>query len=449
MPSERGELLALVGPADLQVAGLQGQVGHILLAPVDRLCELRVAGQLELGLRRHRAPGLDLGPQLLRRIVQQLGQLRAGLRAALVRARDTEPDRPGTVRGQLHVVREPAAGAVAERAVVTRRRLRIARRARFLPGAAGVPAWPVVGVADRPGRRPEGGSDHGRVVVGRCAGQRTVVGEDQPLAVVAALVRQVVAGVRGDPVEAPGILPHQLGVGVDRELGGARRAGVADRQSEQHAASAVGHDVGPGHPETRGGRQVVAGVAPAAGELRRRADPRPVQPEPDPVEQFHRRRPDPAHLAGDVPAVGVEAAVLEAQRVRPRAGRDLPAVGQPGAHRQLAALRRLRRHALSLSHCARALSLSKGTRRSSRRRGEGRTDHQGQSNGESSCGYPMGSRAAWLHDGPFRFDGEHDHAASSRVMVPPPRTISRWRAYPLPSEPNTARRPDHSRASIA
>ena len=49
VPERRRELLALVGPADLQVLRALGEVGEVLLAPVDRLLHQRIAGQRELG----------------------------------------------------------------------------------------------------------------------------------------------------------------------------------------------------------------------------------------------------------------------------------------------------------------------------------------------------------------------------------------------------------------
>jgi len=86
-----------------------------------------------------------------------------------------------------------------------------------------------------------------------------------------------------------------------------------------------GTKVGALHPEACGIRQVISRVAPPAGELRRRTDPLPVEAEPHTVDELQRWRPHAAHLARDVPAVGVETAVLEADGIRPRPRRNLAA----------------------------------------------------------------------------------------------------------------------------
>jgi hypothetical protein len=72
--------------------------------------------------------------------------------------------------------------------------------------------------------------------------------------------------------------------------------------------------------------EIEPGVAPATREPLRVADPPVVDAEPDAVDQLQRRRPDAAHLAGDVPAVRVEAPVLEAEDASAVACGDVAAV---------------------------------------------------------------------------------------------------------------------------
>ena len=63
------------------------------------------------------------------------------------------------------------------------------------------------------------------------------------------------------------------------------------------------------------------GALAAAG----RVEPLAVDGEPDAVDELQRLRPDAAHLTADVPALRVEAAVLEAHHVRAVAGGDVAA----------------------------------------------------------------------------------------------------------------------------
>ena len=111
--------------------------------------------------------------------------------------------------------------------------------------------------------------------------------------------------------------------------------GLVSLRPNSAAAPPVGDEVGALDLQPGRVRQVVAGVAPAARELRRRPDPLAVDPEPHAVDELERRRPDAAHLARDMPAVGVEPAVLEADRVGPRPGGHLAAVLEPARRRQL------------------------------------------------------------------------------------------------------------------
>ena len=162
------------------------------------------------------------------------------------------------------------------------------------------------------------------------------VAELQRGAVERARVGDVVARVRDRPGEAPRVLAHQLGVRVDadaRRLRAARR--VRQLEAEQRAAAAVGHEVGPLEPEGADRRELRPGVAPAAREAGGLAGPFAVDAEVERVEQLERRRDDPAHLTGDVPAVGVEPAVLEPEHLSPRPGRHGAAVLEPVGDRQL------------------------------------------------------------------------------------------------------------------
>jgi hypothetical protein len=111
--------------------------------------------------------------------------------------------------------------------------------------------------------------------------------------------------------------------------------GVGHLQPEEHGAAAIGRDVGALQLQPAGVGEGVARVAIAAGELGRRSDPLVADAEPDSVDELQRRAPHAAHLAGGVPAVGVEAAVLEADGIGALPGRHLAAVLQPAGHGQL------------------------------------------------------------------------------------------------------------------
>jgi hypothetical protein len=119
---------------------------------------------------------------------------------------------------------------------------------------------------------------------------------------------------------------------------------VAQLEPEQRRAAAVLDEVDAREVEPAERRERVARVAAAAREARRGPDPLVADAEPDAVRELVRRRPHAAHLAGDVPAVSVEAAVLEADRIRPRAGGDLAPVLQAVARGHLRRLRRRRQH---------------------------------------------------------------------------------------------------------
>ena len=261
-----------------------------------------------------------------RRVTRQLAQRGARVGRRVVRAGDADPERPRAARGQLELVGEPAAGALAERAVVAL--LRHRRRASASGAVAAHAVRAVVARADRAGHGLAIGADHRGVGVrSRLARELPGVAEDEPAVRVGAGVGRVVARPGDDVVEAPRVLAHQLGVRVDLDAHGARPvARVAQLEPEQRAAHAVRRDVGALHVDPRRARQVVADVAGAARELRRLADPLAVDPERDRVEQLERGRDDAAHLPRDVPALGVEPPVLEPEDLGPRARRDLAAV---------------------------------------------------------------------------------------------------------------------------
>ncbi len=146
------------------------------------------------------------------------------------------------------------------------------------------------------------------------------------------MVGDVVAGVGRHAGESPGVRSHQLGVGVDRHAHRPLvRGGVGDVQAEQAGTEGIGREVGAGEPQPRRRRQLEARVAPSAEEPGRGSDPPTVDAEPDPVEELQRGRPHPAHLAVYVPAVGVEAPILEPRRVGPLSRRDLAAILQAAA----------------------------------------------------------------------------------------------------------------------
>ncbi len=268
---------------------------------------------------------------------------------------------------------QPPAGALAERPVVAvrRHRGRVGRRAARPQAVLAVEALAERGVHGR----PVGADQRGVGVPRGLSGQLPRVAEDQPVAVEPAAVGRVVARVRHDAREAPRVLRHQLGVRVDEDVHPLRvLLRVGELEPEQRAAVPVGRDVDPLQPDPVDGGELVAHVAGARGELRRLRHPRVVDPEGHRVEQLQRRRDDAAHLPRDVPAVGVEPAVLEPEHLRPGAGRDLAAVLQPLGHRQLRrrGLRRARRQGRQhdagphrSSHTHHSTSVRTGSSRSS------------------------------------------------------------------------------------
>ena len=126
------ELLALVRPADLQVRGAQGEVGEVLLAPVDRVLEPAVARQRELRLARELAPRRHL-----------LGEPRPTGRAAPSRTRSAR--RRGPARS-----RPPRSTRSARRARGRSRGSAAGRRCRGRTGRRRRRSAPT---GRRPGRR--------------------------------------------------------------------------------------------------------------------------------------------------------------------------------------------------------------------------------------------------------------------------------------------------------
>jgi hypothetical protein len=110
--------LALVDEADLQVVRPLGEVGDVLLAPVDALLEPTVSGQRQLAVVRQALARVDLAGERAGRVGERSVELRARRRRALVRAGDAHPQRLGAVCRDAHVVGELAAGPLAERALV-------------------------------------------------------------------------------------------------------------------------------------------------------------------------------------------------------------------------------------------------------------------------------------------------------------------------------------------
>ena len=117
--SERGrELLALVGPADLQAGGALREVGQVLLAPLDGVLEQRIAGKRDVRPARQLLARGDLVRELAGGIGQRRGQLALGGAEALVRSRCRHPQRLARVRGDGDRVVQLAPGSPAEGTVV-------------------------------------------------------------------------------------------------------------------------------------------------------------------------------------------------------------------------------------------------------------------------------------------------------------------------------------------
>jgi hypothetical protein len=334
-PQRGRELLALVGPADLQIRGCLRGVGQVLLAPVNGVLQQAIAWERHLRPLRELVARGDLGREGARGILEGGSDLAARLAQALVGAGHGHPQGLARAGRHGHLVAQLAAGALAERPVVADAR----QRRRVIGGAHGAGPRAAVGAAARgrlAGDRVLIGGNERRVVVRRRPREGAVVGELQRRACERALVGDVVARVRRHAGEAPRVGAHELGVRVDLDRDRlVRRARVGQLQAEERRPARVGRDVGALELQPAGVGEVVARVAPATRELRRLADPLVVDAEPDAVDQLQRRRPHAAHLAGDVPAVGVEPSVLEALDVGALTSRDLAAILQPIVGRQL------------------------------------------------------------------------------------------------------------------
>jgi hypothetical protein len=316
-------LRALVRPADVEVLGALREVGDVLLAPFDRVGELLVPREVELcPARQPLALGL-LARQLGLRRARQRGELVLGLLDRLVRAGDRDPQPHRLAARDPHLVVQAPAGAGAERAVIALARHRRGRRvARALAAGAEGPVVPGADLAVD--RRAVRADDRGVRVRRVLARERPGVAEPQRAARERAGVLLVVGRVGDDPAEAPGVLGHQLGVGVHVHVDQPRQLlRVGQRQPDEGAAPAVRREVGPAEPDAVDRRQRVADIALAARELGGRPDPGVVDPEVERVEQLERRRDDAAHLARGVPAVGIETPVLEPEHLRAGACRHL------------------------------------------------------------------------------------------------------------------------------
>ena len=247
--------------------------------------------------------GADLGGQRGAGSAQRRAELGARLARALVGARRP---RPTASRASRRADASPGSAAGRRRPCRTGR-----RRTR----------WRLLGRADV--RRPASPGDRGAGLAA-AAGRRRSRRARPSRARRVRMRRVPCRGTRARrPPKAPvsagwslafGVVPsptgtsrHQLRVRVDHHVDGARlrrgspaagrRARRGGRRARSRCADLQPGGVGELHP----------GVAPAAGELRRRAEPFAVDAEPDAVDELQRLRPDAAHLAGDVPAVGVEA----------------------------------------------------------------------------------------------------------------------------------------------
>jgi hypothetical protein len=334
-PRGRRVVPPLVDVPDLEVARRLREVEDVLLAPLDPLGQQRVAGQRELRPAGHPLPGGDLGLERARRVRERGRQLRARVGQAAIGSGDGDPERARAARRQRQLIGQAAARAVAERAVVAELgRRRVAGRVAAL-GQVLLRRRAAIAVAGDAAhgcrvRRDE----RGPVVLGGVRMRPAVLGEHQRLTVGGAAVLEVEpAGVRHRP--RPWVLTHQLRGGLHAEPHRALGARVRDPEPDQHRAAAVGREVGALQPEPGGVGQLHPRVAPAAREPLGPPDPVAVDREPDAVDELQRRGPYAAHLAGDVPALAVEVAVLEADDVRPLRRGDVPAVLEPVRDGQL------------------------------------------------------------------------------------------------------------------
>ena len=319
--ADRGRvLLALLDEPELQVLGRLRGVGEVLLAPVDALLQAPVAGQREL---RPRAGLLARRGLALERAWPGRRPRRPAARGRRPGPCPSPPPRstrsPSRARGRG---RRSAAGR--------RCPCRTGRRRRRSAGACPRARPPRAGCTRRPpGRRGGPGRSRPTPPRGRSRPARRSRGRGRPGG--RSRRRPCRAGCRrlARRRPPPRVGAHQLGVGVDLDLGRAGGAArVAQLEPEQHGAAAVHREVRAAQLEAVGVGQVHAGVAPAAGEVGAWPTHWSLDAEPDAVGELQRRRPDAAHLAGDVPAVRVPAAVLEPGRVGALARDEVAAVLQ-------------------------------------------------------------------------------------------------------------------------
>ena len=224
--ADRGrERLALGDVADLQVARRLREVGEVLLAPLDRVLEAAVAGQIDARAVRERLARTWSSPRSF-----AAGSLSAAVRSWRVAATETQTVSVAPARDG-HAVGELAARALAERAVVAGERRDL-----------------VAVLADRAGARAaEAGADGvGRGgAVGRGDGGERAVAEDERAVLEGGGVLAVGRGRRRG--RAPRVGGHQLGVHVDLDrhgLGPAprvlERAGRTARRAGRRARSRCG-----------------------------------------------------------------------------------------------------------------------------------------------------------------------------------------------------------------
>src|SRR3954451_19586573 len=126
--ARRRVLLALVGPAHLEVLRLLLGVGEVLLRPLDALLEQAVAGEDDLALARDPLAGGDLVSERAIRVVEKR-LLRAERARPLLRPLYGDPQRLRPARRDAHAVARLPARALAGGAVVAPRRRRAVRRA--------------------------------------------------------------------------------------------------------------------------------------------------------------------------------------------------------------------------------------------------------------------------------------------------------------------------------
>ena len=173
-------------------------------------------------------------------VVDDRGELGARRRGAVVGARDADPERLASAPGgEVDLVAQLAAGALAERAVVAGELGLAGARARAASCEPQCPAsaTPLTGARSEPTTAAQSWAPALRVRRARCRGTRARRRRS-------CRCRQVeVAGVRRRP--RPRVVAHDLRAGVDHHVHRALGARVGDLEPDQRAAAAVGDEVGP------------------------------------------------------------------------------------------------------------------------------------------------------------------------------------------------------------